>query len=252
MNLMATEIGTAAVRAPDLDRALDLTLAGRCIPAGRTGKPIAGDFYEARALDDHRLLIAVGDASGHGVGAGCRMRELRGAVRRAARWASSPIELLSVLDETYVLGNDDDIATVWIGVYDKDTSLLQYASAGHPPPVMTDLGGTPRLLEPASAPPLGTGAVAAHARAHELLWPAGSLLVAYSDGLVERRDRDLEDQIDQLRRLVGFTGSALGLAASPAMLAKTLVDAMAPDQSPPLDDICILVVRRDPTTAAFA
>jgi diguanylate cyclase (GGDEF)-like protein len=229
---------------PGLDRAFDLTLARRCIPAGHAGQPIAGDFYDTCVLDDHRFLIAIGDVAGHGPSAGSRMRQLSAAVRRVARWTSSPTELLTVLDKTYVPGKDDDIATVWVGIYDDRTGVLHYASAGHPPPIMAEIGRAPRLLEVASAPPLGTGVVAQHARGHELQWPAGAVLVGYSDGLVERRGHDLADQIDELRRLVGATHAELGAGATPQLLVQALLEAAVPEPVSPLDDVCILVLRR--------
>jgi serine phosphatase RsbU (regulator of sigma subunit) len=220
-------------------------MAGRCLPAGRAGQPIAGDFYDAYVLDERRLLIIVGDVAGHGAGAGSRMRRLRAAVRLLAHRTSSPAELLVALDGTYGLGDDDDIATVWIGIYDNDTSLLRYASAGHPSPIIAEVGEPPRLLAAASAPPLGTGAVAAHVRVDEVLWQAGALLVAYSDGLVERPARDLEAQIHDLRDLVGWTYAALDADATPGLLAETLLNAVVPDATSTLDDVCILVLRRE-------
>jgi serine phosphatase RsbU (regulator of sigma subunit) len=246
MNVLAHSFVTAtAAPAPDPARpAFDLSLAGRCIPAGRSGQPVAGDFYDTFPLDEHRFLIAVGDVAGHGLGAGARMRQLRSSIRRVARWTSSPAELLSVLDKTYVLGDEDDIATAWIGVYDNHTGLLHYAGAGHPPPILAEVDTRPRLLRAASAPPLGTGAVAAHVRAHQVRWPAGALLVAYSDGLVERPQRDLDDQIQQLRELVGLT-CATHADAAPHVLAEKLLRSAVPDPAASHDDVCILVLRRD-------
>lgn len=254
MNRTATRIGGAsAVAPPDVDhsdRAFDLSIAGRCVPAGRAGHPIAGDFYDAYVLDEHRFLIAIGDVAGHGYRAAPRMRELRGAVRHLAPRTSSPAELLSVLDETFGLRDDDDIATVWIGIYDDDTSLLRYAGAGHPPPILTEAGGPSRLLAAASAPPLGTGAVAVHVRVDEVFWQAGALLVAYSDGLVERPDRDLGAQINDLRELVGRIHATLDADATPRIFVETLSNVFAPDPASTLDDVCILVVRRETACGA--
>ena len=196
-------------------------------------------------LDERRFLFTVGDVAGHGSGAGSRMRRLRASIRDLARRTSSPAELLSLLDESYGLGDDDDIATVWIGIYNSDTSLLCYASAGHPPPIVAEKGRAPRLLAAASAPPLGTGAVAAHVHADVAPWRPGALLVAYSDGLVERPERDLEEQIHELRDLVGWTHLTLESDASPGLLAETLLNAVVPDPTSTLDDVCILVLRRE-------
>jgi serine phosphatase RsbU (regulator of sigma subunit) len=250
MNRSATEISGAAATAPDLDgtdRVFDLSVAGRCIPAGRAGEPIAGDYYDAYALDDDRVLIALGDVAGHGRGAGPRMRRLRAAARHLAQRTSSPAELLTLLDEVHGCGSDDDIATVWIGIYDNDTSILRYASAGHPPPVIVEVGAPAGLLAEASAPPLGTGAVAAHVQVDEVFWPAGALLVAYSDGLIERPERDLEDQLHHLRELVGRANAAPFVEATPRSVAEALVCALLPGRECALDDVCILVLRREAT-----
>jgi serine phosphatase RsbU (regulator of sigma subunit) len=249
INGTAIEIaGTPDVTAPALDRreqVFDLSLAGRCIPAGRAGQPVAGDFYDVHEVDRKRLLITVGDVAGHGYDAGSRMRPLRAAARHLARRTSSPAELLSELDVTFSHGDDDDIATVWTGIYDNETNILRYASAGHPPPIMADVGEPPRLLAEASAPPLGTGAVGAHVQVDEVFWKLGSLLVAYSDGLVERRQRDLEVQLHQLRDLVGRAHTNPVSGATPFSVAEALLSALVPDPESALDDVCILLLRRE-------
>lgn len=225
------------------DRVLNVSLAGRCIPAGRTGQPVAGDFYDVHALDGHRLLITVGDVAGHGLGAASRMRKLRSVTRRLARQTSSPAQLLRDIDELVTRPDDDDIATVWLGIFDRDTSILRYASAGHPPPVLAEIGKPPHLLAEASAPPLGTGAVGAHVHVEEIRWPPGALLVAYSDGLIERPQCDLENQMQLLRELVGRAHTQG--AATIREIAKTILDHLVPDPVSARDDVCILVLRRE-------
>jgi serine phosphatase RsbU (regulator of sigma subunit) len=151
---------------------------------------------------------------------------------------------LSQLDGSYGR-DDDDIATMWMGMYERDTHRLLYASAGHPPPVFAAIDDQPSLLAHASAPPLGTGAVAAHVRDEEVYWQAGALLVAYSDGLVERPEHDLELQLHQLRDLVGRTQAARMTDVGPHSVAERLLNALVPDAASALDDVCVLVLRRD-------
>jgi serine phosphatase RsbU (regulator of sigma subunit) len=122
---------------------------------------------------------------------------------------------------------------------------VRYASAGHPPPILAETGGQPCLLAAASAPPLGTGAVAAHVRTEEVRWQAGAVLVAYSDGLVERPERDLEDQLHHLRDLVGHAHANRAVDATPRSVAEELLNALVLDPASALDDVCILVLRRD-------
>jgi serine phosphatase RsbU (regulator of sigma subunit) len=227
------------------DTVVDLSLAGRCIPAGLRGQPVAGDFFDIVRLDTSRVLIAVGDVAGHGFGAASRMKQLRASTRAFARDASTPISVLQQLDEVQVAGDTDAIATLWLGIYESATGLLCYSSAGHPPPVLAEIGRSPRLLAEASAPPLGTGVVGEHATTEELQWPVSALLVAYSDGLVERPSCDLEDQLHLLRELVEHAYTPARLNATPRSLAETILNQLVPDPSVAHDDICILVLRRE-------
>lgn len=228
------------------ERVLNMSVVGRCIPTGSAGRPIAGDFYDVGALDEHRILIAVGDVAGHGVGAAVRMRQLRSATRRLAAQTHSPAQLLRTLDELHTRPVSDDIATLWLGLYDSNTDVLRYASAGHPPPVLAVVGAPPLLLSEASAPPLGTGAVGAHVRVGEIYWPPGALLVAYSDGLVERPSCDLEDQMHLLRELVGRVYAPTLAGDSIGGIAAAILDELVPDPAAAHDDVCILVLRSEP------
>jgi hypothetical protein len=63
--------------------------------------------------------------------------------------------------------------------------------------------------------------------------------------MVERPHRDLEDQINNLRELVGWIHAALGADATPPIFAETLFNAVIPDPVSTLDDACIVVLRRE-------
>jgi serine phosphatase RsbU (regulator of sigma subunit) len=231
----------------DLSRIDDLSVASRCIPAGPGGLPAGGDFVDAFRLDAERVLVAVGDVAGHGVGASARMWQLRAATRAFALHQSSPVEVLRRLDRMQALHDPEDIATLWLGIYDPGTGLLRYASAGHPPPVVAGHGGRPVLLDEATAPPLGTGVVADLAPVHEIVLPVGAVLVAYSDGLVERPDRDLDEQLHLLRALVEETYAPGLPGASLSSFVDAIFATLVPDAAATHDDVCVLVLRREPT-----
>jgi serine phosphatase RsbU (regulator of sigma subunit) len=226
-------------------RVADLGYAGRYVPAGPGPEPIAGDFYDVLALDDDLVAITVGDVAGHGSTALARMQQLRAAVRAYAIQEPGPTSVISRLDVFCSRLDPESIATLWYGEYQPSTGLLRYAGAGHPPPVLTCFGDPTRLLELASAPPLGVGVVGQLATEHEAVLPVGAVLVAYSDGLVERHTANLDEQLELLRSLVTRAADP-GRAGTAAEIAAELLDALVPTPDEAEDDVCLLVLRREP------
>jgi len=222
-----------------------LAMAGRCVPSGLRGEPVAGDFFDVFGLDDSRLLIAVGDVAGHGVAVADRMIQLRADMRELALLTTSLAEVLWRLDLIQAEHAVDDIATLWLGVYDVRSGDLQHSSAGHLPLILAGVDGRARLLSEASAPPLGTGFVGQHARVEEIQLPIGALLVAYSDGLVERPDRDLECQIEFLRGVVEESYEPGRKDVTLDELVQSILAELVPDLESARDDICVLMLRRD-------
>jgi serine phosphatase RsbU (regulator of sigma subunit) len=224
-----------------------LSIAGRCIPAGSRGEPVAGDFFDVFPAADGRLLITLGDVAGHGLGAAEAMSQLRADARAFARVAPRPVDILGQLDLIQSQCDTDQIATLWVGIYDPPTGRLEYSSAGHPPLVLAEPGRPARLLAEASAPPLGTGFVSEHAVVDEVHIPVGAVLVGYSDGLVERPDRDLEDQIELLRGIVEREANA-GAGAAEVKLADlvhAVLRELVPYPATARDDVCVLLLRRE-------
>ena len=173
----------------------DLAFAGRYLPAGPGPEPVAGDFYDLLRLDGDVIGVVVGDVAGHGPTALARMQQLRAATRAYATQKLGPVSVISQLDRFCARLDPEAIATLWYGEYRPSTGELTYASAGHPPPVLACHDDPTRLLEEATSPPLGVGAAGHAAQEHTLGLPVGAVLVAYSDGLVERRGTDLGDRI---------------------------------------------------------
>ncbi len=221
----------------------DLAFAGRYIPAGPGPDPIAGDFFDLLTLEPDLIALVVGDVAGHGVGAVARMQQLRAATGAYAVIVHGPASVISCLDLLCARLDAESLATLWYGEYQPSTGTLTYASAGHPPPVLIWHEGPTRLLNVADAPRLGVGVAGEHVvEYHDKLVP-GAVLVAYSDGLVERRGTDLEDQLNALTTVV-TAACERSRTRSAHDISTDIIDALVPDPDKAEDDVCLLVVRR--------
>jgi PAS domain S-box-containing protein len=199
--------------------------------AGAEGTRVGGDWYDVIELPRGRTALVIGDVMGRGVRAAAVMGQLRAAVRAYARLDLAPMDVLGHLDGVVQDLDAEQIVTCVYAVYDPHEATLAWASAGHLPPVVAG-GGASAVLD-GGGPPLGSGHVAeAEERCVEL--PPGALLTLYTDGLVERRDRDLQDGIDAL-------AAALREGGDVATLPQKLVELLAPGV--PDDDVAILVAR---------
>ena len=220
----------------------DLRFAGRYLPAGPGPDPVAGDFYDLLQLGDDLLALLVGDVAGHGPAALARMQQLRAAARAYAMEDCAPASVIRRLDRFCARLDPEAIATLWYGLYQPSTGVLAYASGGHPPPVLTCHGDATQLLEPATSPPLGVGPVGPVVE-HAFVLPPGAVVVAYSDGLVERRGTDIEAQVELLRCVVTAASDPAREGGADRIAAEILA-ALVPDPAVAEDDVCLLVVRR--------
>jgi anti-sigma regulatory factor (Ser/Thr protein kinase) len=161
------------------------------------------------------------------------MGQLRAAVRAYARLDLPPGEVLGQLDAMVRELAPGQIVTCLYAVYDPSGGELCYASAGHLPPLWAGPGAETERLPGATGPPLGAGPASFAEQRRRLA--TGDLIVLYTDGLVERRDEQLDEGIGRLTAEV--SSGAADIARLPAMLVR----AMAPEGSE--DDIAILIAR---------
>ena len=126
----------------ELPDVLGAELCGRYVPASESLE-IGGDFYDATALGDGRVVITIGDVAGHGVLAAAVMGQVRQAVRAYAFEGHPPAALMDRLD---LLVSDSDLAmtTCLCGIFDPATGTLRFSNAGHPPPLIRRADGTRR------------------------------------------------------------------------------------------------------------
>ena len=179
-----------------LPRVAGVQIAARYLP-GTKGVDIGGDWFDAVELRDGRLGLVVGDVVGKGVQAAANMGQLRNALRAIAVERLKPPSALARLDRLASEGPETTFATVVYAVFDPIAGVLRHSSAGHPPPVVAFPDGRVELLEGGRGLPLGTG-LGAKYRQSVVALPAGSIVLLYTDGLVERRGGSIDDGIEAL------------------------------------------------------
>jgi anti-sigma regulatory factor (Ser/Thr protein kinase) len=207
----------------------------RYSPATRPLK-VGGDWYDTVTLTGGRIGIVVGDCVGHGLQAATVMGQLRSACRALLLQNTDPAQTLSALDRFAAQLPGAMGATVFCGVLDPATGELTYASAGHPPAVVSHADGSIDLLDGGRSRPLGVRAAAERPEAHYTV-PVRATLLLYTDGLVERRRQPLTAGIERVAVAV-----RQGRAAALEELATEVMTSMAPTGGYD-DDVAMLLYR---------
>ncbi|MFE6283053.1 SpoIIE family protein phosphatase [Streptomyces sp. NPDC057877] len=222
----------------ELEQPDDLRIAATYQPGG-TEAAVGGDWYDVITLGGGRTALVIGDVMGRGVRAAAVMGQLRTAVRAYARLDLPPHEVLQLLDGLATEIDANQIATCVYAVHDPNEGRLVYASAGHLPILVRDETGTVLRADEPTGPPLGTGGWM-HASGSIPLAP-GSTAVLYTDGLVERRDEDLDHGITALE--VALAG-AIG---TPQVICDRLMRSagVTADHD---DDVAVLVLQHPART----
>ncbi|MFI1050730.1 SpoIIE family protein phosphatase [Streptomyces griseoruber] len=208
-----------------------LDLTGRYLPASE--HDVGGDWYDVIALPDNRTGLVIGDVMGHGIHAAAVMGQLRAAVRSLARHGIRPARMLRSLDAVVADMGEDQMATCVYAVHDPATGGCLIARAGHPPPAVVTPGGAITFLDGSPGTPLGTGG--RRFATEEVPLPPGSLLVLYTDGLIEARGSDLDQGLDRLARALRRPAPSL------AALCDGVLEQMLPH--PAQDDVAVLMAR---------
>jgi phosphoserine phosphatase RsbU/P len=205
---------------------------------GVRGTEVGGDWYDAFWLREGEIVgLVVGDVVGRGIDAAATMGQVRSAVRALASTGLTPGPLLDALDryaQTHGVGR---MTTLVYAQLDVGSGCLRYACAGHPPPVVIAPGKAPLPVWDGRSLPLDALRGQHDPRPEGVLELApGSLLLLYTDGLVERRRESLDDGIARL--LARIEAST---AEPPAALADTLMRGLRDPASS--DDACLLVTQ---------
>jgi serine phosphatase RsbU (regulator of sigma subunit)/DNA-binding response OmpR family regulator/anti-sigma regulatory factor (Ser/Thr protein kinase) len=218
-----------------------LEMAARYQPSERAAQ-VGGDWYDVIALPDGRVGLAIGDVVGHGIGAATLMGELRTALRAyLVRDPGAPAKALASLNSLAAITYGGMVATLSYMVVDVEHPTILFASAGHPPPILLSPDGSTTVLEHTPASPLGT-AEASEFSDWEGELPAGSTVLLYTDGLVERRGEPIDAGLARLRESLREAPEDLERLCSHLL-------ARAPSAAVTLDDVALLAVRRAPVAS---
>jgi PAS domain S-box-containing protein len=201
--------------------------------AGRSEARIGGDWYDALVIADGRIVISVGDVAGSGLDAAVTMGNVRQVIRAAAHVDADPLLMLDVADRTLRSETVDPLVTAFVGVIDPVRRTLEYASAGHLPPLLRTPDGALVALSAAGAP-LGCRELT-KSESQTVALPPEATIVLFTDGLVEW-DRDIVTGEDALRRAV-----EAGTALRGDHPARTLVEELLPPDGA-RDDVAVLTV----------
>jgi anti-sigma regulatory factor (Ser/Thr protein kinase) len=170
---------------------------GALFRPGGVSNDVGGDWYDVIALADGSVAVALGDVMGRGTTAAILMSEMRAALRAYAVLDPAPATVLARMDELVMTQpTNEQLIVLAYGVVSPDRRTLRLALAGHPPPLVVAPNGTVAVLTDGSGPALGLGAGPWQEISIDLR--PRPLVMLYSDGLVETRERDLFDGIDEL------------------------------------------------------
>jgi PAS domain S-box-containing protein len=209
-------------------------------PAER-GLEVGGDWYDAFWLEEgETLAIVVGDVVGRGLGAAATMGQLRSALRALASTGFEPGPLLEALSEFSRRHSVGQMATVAYAELDVRLGCMRYACAGHPPPAIVEPGGAAWFASEGRSPPLDAYNFWSDRPEGACRLSAEALVVLYTDGLIERRNRPVQAGLDELlAKLDRIRDQASDTVAS------SLANEATGTTSQP-DDVCVLALRLGP------
>ncbi|MFD9242537.1 PP2C family protein-serine/threonine phosphatase [Streptomyces sp. NPDC059556] len=201
------------------------------------GLNVCGDWYDLVGLPGDRMAVAVGDVVGHGLTAACVMGQLRSALSAATLVADGPAQALEVLGLYARSVDGAESSTVATTFIDWSTHTLTYSSAGHPPPALLTPEGEVTFLDQATDPPLGARPEHVSRPQATAAFSEGATLVLYTDGLIERREEDIDVGLARLAESLRRRGRDNPEALADALLADLL------NSNRNTDDTALVVIR---------
>jgi serine phosphatase RsbU (regulator of sigma subunit) len=202
----------------------------RYLPASADSR-VGGDWYITAEMPEGNVLLAIGDVAGHGLDAAAGMARLRGALAGLAITGAPPERLVGWLNDLVHHVAPEHTASVMAGYFDPPSRDFTWAQAGHPPPLLVR-GSCARPLGQPAGILLGAGRGGYEAMTVRL--EPGDIVLLYSDGLVERRNRSLDEGLSML------AAAAAGVN-DPEQLIAAVLDALSSADSE--DDTCLVALR---------
>jgi serine phosphatase RsbU (regulator of sigma subunit)/anti-sigma regulatory factor (Ser/Thr protein kinase) len=199
---------------------------------------IGGDWFDSFALPSGDLVLAIGDVAGHGLQAASLMGRMRNALRAYALLGGGASDIAERLDQYHRHFGDGELVTLLVGVLSKDISTFRFVLAGHCAPLVLGEGGAAFVKVDEHLPPLGVSRSKPFIE-HALRIERGSMLLLYTDGLVERRGESLDVGLERLRRAVE---RSLPVHEAPQGITVLLEEQL--EGSRPADDVAVLLLQR--------
>jgi sigma-B regulation protein RsbU (phosphoserine phosphatase) len=208
-----------------------LEMAARYAPGSGN---VGGDWYDVFVLPSGEVCAVIGDVAGSGIRAAVIMGRMRSALRAYALETTDPADMLERLDRKMQHFEPEAMATVLCAVLSPELDRVRISCAGHLAPVIAGPGQPARPVDVATDILIGADA-RRRRRSVTVEMAPGTVLCLYTDGLVERRGRLLDDSIADLCRAI--------TTSEPEAACALAMAAMAPPR-PHADDIAMLMLRR--------
>jgi serine phosphatase RsbU (regulator of sigma subunit) len=216
-----------------LPRLPELEFAGRYVPSER--RAIGGDWYDAFVLPGGRLWVVTGDVAGHGLNAAVVMGRVKSALRSFTLVRDRAADVLALTDRKVHLFEFGTMITVIAATATPPYEQWEIASAGHLPPVLVGADRPAGFLTLPVGPPLGVE-LGIDRSAAEVSLARGSVMLVYTDGLVERRHVPMDERLELLRETV--------TDEDPETVCRTVMHRLIDASTD--DDIAVLAIRRTP------
>lgn len=215
-----------------LPRLEGLEFAVRYEPAA-PGLQVGGDWYEVVAREDGQVGLVIGDVAGRGIQPASVMGRVRPALRAYVADGLAPCAAVERLDELLKESERPEMTTVFVLALDPASGSAEYVRAGHPPALLRLTDGRVRELSGGGTPPVGIFEQL-DCRSHSVEVPPGSLLLLYTDGLIERRGESLEVGLERLKHLFAQAPD------DPELCLQSLAGELGADAIP--DDVAMLAM----------
>jgi PAS domain S-box-containing protein len=213
----------------------DIRLDALYLPAEKDSL-VGGDWFDAVVLPDGRLMFSIGDVAGHGLHASALVGRLRQAIFTLAFKFTDPGLILSETDRILSHQEPDTMVSALVGFVDVSHTKLQYANAGHPPPIVAYRSDVPAAMEPFGEPPLGIGSQQDYSTREIPIRP-DAVVALYTDGMIEF-SRNLDSAEAKLRTAVALLVGNTTIARPALAVQEIVFDGMAPK-----DDAALLLLQ---------
>jgi PAS domain S-box-containing protein len=229
---------------PDrLPRLPGLAVAARYLPAAPEAE-VGGDWYDVIPIPGGRVAMVMSDVAGKGLAAASTVGRLRSALRAYALEGHGPAAAVAQLNRLiWSEAEEGRMATLLYAIVDPGEGEVCWVNAGHMPPLLVAEGGRPEFLGGARSVPLG---VLPFPSFREVTAPlaAGSTLLLYTDGLVERPGAVIDEGMSRL------ADAGAGAGTEPAGLCDRLMRELVPAGGA-TDDVALLALRNVPLGDRF-